>query len=246
MVDESGHLPSSPASLHYNVPLWYSSPHGSYDIVDHAHPRLTPKRMTSELKRCQSTVCVSPAPQPAVISLTCKDWDYTVQAQQECLRLSLGVLVSRANDAPAIPVFCPRPGPLSPTPTPDSDGCHDLRSDYFAPKKLTVSYSVVVPAGQDPSNIFIGWTTAGFRYVASQFRSNSWKESSPDSLPQHMRYGQHVEYSWRKKSASTSSQLAVHPPPLESGKSISISTAYLVCLNDLLPRSQHSLAVALR
>lgn len=233
---------SSRSSLHYNIPFWYSSSRGAYEVVDHAHPRLTPKRKS--VNEGQSCVCASSPPQPAIISLTCKDWDYSAHAQQECLRLNLGIVVSPNDNTPTTAAVCPRPGPLSPTPTPDSDTRKDLGASYFAPRNITVSYSAVVPAGQDPNTVFIGWTTPGFQYVASQFRSSSWKGTSPDSLQPHMRFGQHVEFLWRKKSLSASGHLSVHQPSKEPRSSV--STAYLVCLNDLLPRSLVSLPVSVR
>ena len=214
----------SPSSLHYNIPLWYSSLYGAFEIIDDSHPRLTAKRLPSEQDK-------------AIISLSCKDWDYSRHAQQECLRLNLGVMVSPDDRAPTS--FNPRPGPLSPPPTADDD-IQEISADCCTPKKFTVSYSVVIPASQDPNVVFIGWTTAGFRYMASQFCTDLGKVGSFDSTLPYMRFGQHVELVRTRRSYSMSQTTS---PDQQLGHPV--STAFLVCLTELLPHSQ-SLSVPVR
>ena len=81
-----------------------------------------------------------------------------------------------------------------------------------------VSYSVVIPGGQNPSNVFVGWTTAGFRYVPSQFQNKS--EEGAESTD--VKYGQQVKImqnSFSDESSPSSSKY---------------STAFMVCLADLM------------
>ena len=192
------------------------------------HPRLATKKKASEQCNKHGTT--------PIISVSCKDWDYSKHAHQECLRLNLGVMVTlQGSQPPAMPTINPRPGPLSPTPNPEMELFQGL-TDYFSPKKVIVSYSVVIPAGQDPSNVFIGWTTAGFRYIPSQFQSRSAK--SLDPTPPHLRYGQQIDVVAQRRylRSGTSAQHAVSQ----------YSTAFMVCLNDLLTHSPLHLPVATR
>ena len=153
--------------------------------------------------------------------------------QPECLRLNVGVLVTPEVGG-RHPSFTtqlsvhPRPGPLSPTPTSDID-IYKVFADYFSPNRRIVSYTAVVPAGQDPSVVCVGWTTAQFHYVASQFQTGASGV-----------YGQKLELvgGYMSHSGSTSS-----PGHVE----YSHSSAYLVCVKQLLTDfTDQNLAVAIR
>ena len=202
----------SPAALHYNIPLWYSSAHGAFEVIGPNHPRLVASRRTR-----------------SGIVVRCKDWDYSHRPTQECLRLNLGVtLPLEPQDlSPSIPTLHPRPGPLSPSPTSEVDIFKMFSKDLFSPKKLMVSYSAVVPAGQVPSLVFIGWTTSGFRYIESQFRSGAHLGSK--GSPSLLRYGQQVDVVTKRRHSSTSS----------------FSTAFLVCLSEFLTDAQHHIPAAI-
>lgn len=200
----------SPAALHYNIPLWYSSPHGAFEVIGPNHPHLIAFRR----------ICNG-------IAVRCKDWDYSHHPTQECLRLNLGVtLPLEPQDlSPSTPSLHPRPGPLSPTS--EIDIFKMFSKDFFSPKKVMVSYSAVVPAGQVPSLVFIGWTTSGFRYIESQFHSGAHLGS--EGSPSLLRYGQQVDVVTERRHSSTSS----------------FSTAFLVCLSELLTDAQDHIPSAI-
>ena len=200
----------SPAALHYNIPLWYSSPHGAFEVIGPNHPHLIAFRR----------ICNG-------IAVRCKDWDYSHHPTQECLRLNLGVtLPLEPQDlSPSTPSLHPRPGPLSPTS--EIDIFKMFSKDFFSPKKVMVSYLAVVPAGQVPSLVFIGWTTSGFRYIESQFRSGAHLGS--EGSPSLLRYGQQVDVVTERRHSSTSS----------------FSTAFLVCLSELLTDAQDHIPSAI-
>lgn len=154
---------------------------------------------------------------PAVTSVTCIDWDYSHHTSQECLRLNLGVTLSMPDAPPTMPTIHPRPGPLSPTADIDL-GQVFAHSIATGPQKLKASFSVVIPAGQDPGAVFIGWTTAGFRYIESQFQSQ-FHPGSAGAVPCRRQYGQCVEAfasdrpSRNSLGASPSPPLCPHTPP---------------------------------
>ena len=226
-------LPCSPVSLHYNIPLWYSSLQGAYHVIDSTHPRLAVKRRRSERQLQTGPL--------AVTSVSCVDWDYSHHSYQECLRLNLGVTLAMQAASPTLPTIHPRPGPLSPSPTADMD-LNQVFSHYLAagPQKLKASYSVAIPAGQDPGAVFIGWTTAGFRYIESPFQSRSHSRS-PSAVLSCQQYGQCVEVfaSHRPSRGSLGGQ----------GKPSSMAThrtAFLVCLASLMEDPSSHLAVPAR
>ena len=202
----------SPAALHYNIPLWYSSPHGTFEIIGEHHSHLTTSRKAKSMKM-------------STISVSCRDWDYSHRPAQECLRLNFGVTLPPQELSPSTPCLHPRPGPLSPSPTSEQDIIHMFSEDFFTPKKVMVSYSVVVPAGQDPSLVFIGWTTSGFRYIQSQFHSGTHLNSDSSLSP--LKYGQHVDMVTQRRLSTTS-----------------FSTAFLICLSELLTNPQQHISVA--
>lgn len=76
-----------------------------------------------------------------------------------------------------------------------------------------VCYSAVVPAGQDPEYVFIGWTTPEFRYVEEQFKL--FRELPTDKVL-HV-YGQQIDLIGRSE-----------------GGVAHYSTAFIVCLSELL------------
>ena len=210
-------LSCSPSALHYNVPLWYSWPHESLEPLSPSHPRLLVARRSSDLTpKCSS--------QSAVLSVTCRDWDYSQGAETECLRLSSGVLIT-PETAP-LPATTPqsvhpRPGPFSPTPTATANGWVPF-TDCLTPRRNVVSYTAVVPAGQDPRIVYVGWTTAQFRYISSEFCSEGWSRGGCEGV-----YGQRVECVGRCEGVESAS-------PSNNTMEYSQSSAYLVCVKQLL------------
>ena len=95
-----------------------------------------------------------------------------------------------------------------------------------------MSYTTVLPAGQDPKTVFVGWTSAQFCYVASQFQTSSvW---NGDSV-----YGQGLECFDHHCAGSSSDPIA--------RVKYSHSSAYLVCVKQLLTGfSDQNLSVSLR
>lgn len=119
----------------------------------------------------------------SIISVQLKDWDFSTPPKKECLRLCVGVAL-----------------PETPPTDSDEEACE------------RVCYSVVVPAGQDPGDVFIGWTTAEFRYMEEQFlRSDDDAVVSPGDA----RYGQRIDLIGRSEVAH-------------------YSTAFMTCLSELL------------
>lgn len=173
--------------------------------------------------------CGCPTQQAAsAIAVSCKDWDYSKQPHQECLRLNLGVTFEPRPDAPrqqqqqlrsASRMVSYSPTTSDPRPVPDPA--------VFS-QQSRVSFSASFPAGQDPTLAFVGWTTANFKFLASQFTSR------PQDVGVACRFGQSVTVraSGRRRS-HTSQEL---PDP-----STSFSSAFLVCLSDLLPQPSPSL-----
>ena len=109
-------------------------------------------------------------------------------------------------------------------------------ADYLSPKRNTVSYTAVLPAGQDPRAVFVGWTTAQFRYVASQFHTGFgvWNGDSSGC-------GQRLELVSGHEAHSGSS---LDPATVVE---YSNSSAYMVCVKQLLPRlTDQNISVSLR
>ena len=87
---------------------------------------------------------------------------------------------------------------------------------------MKVSYSVEIPAGQDPTQVFVGWTSPSFRYSAdtSQFDSKG-----PDIL-----HGTCATVTVDSKRVPT-----LHENGTASGSpGKKLATAYLVRLSSLL------------
>ena len=194
-------------SLHYNIPLWYSAP-GDYDVIDSAHPRLEATRV-ADCHLCQVTK----------IAIHCRY--QTCATRQECLRLNFGVTVSsgQLDQDQAPPSAMRRRCFSNPVPMKERVSFRGLRDERRSRENLleAVSYSVVVPEGQDPGGVFVGWTTAGFRYVSSQFQNKSERGAESNG----MQYGQQVKIVQTSTNAKS---------PLSS----KYSTAFMVCLADLL------------
>ena len=213
----------SPSALHFNVPLWYSWPHESLEPLSPSHPRLLVARRPSDLAPKSSSHC-------PVLSVTCRDWDYSQGAQTECLRLSAGVLVTPETTPVQATPQCihPRPGPFSPTSTAAANGWVPFADCIISPRRNVVSYTAVVPAGQDPRTVYVGWTTAQFRYVSSQFQTSSggWSEGGCDGV-----FGQRVECVGRCEDGPTSGRGSRSPSSIME---YSQSSAYLVCVKQLL------------
>ena len=184
----------NPNSLHYNIPLWYSAP-GDYDVIDSTHPLLYEKRVVG--------INVN---QVSLIEIYCRQLDIT---KQECLRLNFGVTISSTQEdlEPATPLFLPSSAKEKVT---FQGLTHKQQENVTA-----VSYSIVVPAGQNPDRVFVGWTTAGFRYIKSQFQR---EEEAQGHIPD-VQYGQQVK-------------VVNRPGDLESVSTY--STAFMVCLGKLL------------
>ncbi len=125
----------------------------------------------------------------SIISVRLKDWDFSTPPKKECLRLCVGVAF------------------------PEAPPTEDEESEYCE----RVCYSVILPAGQDPGDVFIGWTTPEFRYIEEQFESNA------ASFPGDVQYGQRIDLIGRSEVAH-------------------YSTAFMTCLSDLLD-AQESLQV---
>lgn len=221
----------SPSALHFNIPLWYSSPHKCLETLSPSHPRLSATRRPSDLTH-NSRV-------HSVLSVSCRDWDYSQTAQQECLRLNTGVMVTPlttdTNPKTSLSSLSahPRPGPAS---SPATAGTENWMPffDYLSPRKNTVSYTAVLPAGQDPKSVFLGWTTAQFYYMASQFQTGGAWSSVSDV------YGQRLECVNRHKSHTGAD-------PTTTTVKYSNSSAYMVCVKELLSTfADQNLAVSLR
>lgn len=181
----------NPNSLHYNIPLWYSAP-GDYDVIDSTHPLLYEKRVVG--------INVN---QVSLIEIYCRQLDI---AKQECLRLNFGVTISSNQED--LDLFLPSSAKEKVT----FQGLTSEQQENVA----VVSYSIVVPAGQNPHRVFVGWTTAGFRYIKSQFQH---EQETQGRIPD-VQYGQQVK-------------VVNQPGELESVSTY--STAFMVCLGKLLP-----------
>lgn len=166
-------------------------------------------------------------------------------AQQECLRLNTGVMVTPLTSEPdpysslASLSTHSRPGPAS-SPSSSLAAADSERwmpfADYLSPKRNTVSYTAVLPAGQDPRTVFLGWTTAQFCYVASQFHTGGglWNSDSCE-------YGQRLECVSGHESHSSSSSDS------RTVVEYSNSSAYMLCVKQLLPSfTDQNIAASLR
>lgn len=164
------------------------------------------------------------------ISVLARDFDYTLQSEQEVLRLNMGFTVSTALNVPLTPTLVPRPGITSPSPL-SENACFSLEN--VKPDSKPISFSVKFPAGQVPSAVFLGWTTPSFWYIPSQFASKEEDEEEENKradaegkIHSHDRgvgcYGQCLEAYSHSAQGSTE---------VEGG----LKTAFMVCLCDLLP-----------
>ena len=188
-------------ALHYNIPLWYSAP-GDYDVIDSAHHRLREKR-----------VFRSDIGQVTMIEIHCIQPD---TARQECLRLNFGVTISSSVAGLDSCSSLQRRHLFLPTSPKEKVTFSDLQTDQSREDIYTaVSYSVEIPEGQDPEAVFIGWTTAGFRYINSQFQGERASHS------QDIQYGQQVK-------------VVKRPTHGQSEYVSTYSTSFLVCLADLM------------
>lgn len=199
------------SSLHYNIPLWYSAP-GDYDVIDSTHhPRLTEERIIGGNQSEVSKIRIN------YIQLE--------RAKRECLKLNFGVTISsddvdiaddlsRSPRRHTLPDLSKEKVVSYKRPRGRSINEHDITPNV-------VSYSVVVPARQDPEAVFIGWTTAGFRYIESQFQSPGKREQQDPQETRSNCYGQQVKVMQRRSPGSS--------PSVSS-----YSTAFMVCLSDLL------------
>ena len=142
------------------------------------------------------------------------------------LRLNMGFTVSSPQVPPLTPTLVPRPGILSPMPL--AENASFSMADFYdtKPDDRPISFSVVFPAGQVPSAVFLGWTTPSFRYIPSQFsiRKNDGVDIGC-AISTHqpgVRWGQCLE--------AYSDSLAGSAEVVSS-----LKTAFMVCLTDLLP-----------
>ena len=204
----------APESLQYNIPLWFSS-HGGLELVEGGG--------RYETLRANGSIVVSS-----------RDWDYSVQSEQECFRLNAGCTVASSSLAAPPPTLLPRPALLSPSPSPLPDGVQgELTLDGAMilrqqRKGVPVSFSVVFPSGQVPCLAFVGWTTPTFRYVESQFGMVDRDEASPLESHTHegSEYGQWTEVRGEIPGDVT-------PSSSRSGRKY--RSAFMVCLCSLLP-----------
>lgn len=217
-------------SLHYNIPLWYSAP-GDYDVIDSAHhTRLAEERIIGDNMSEVSKIRIR--------------YSQLERSKQECLKLNFGVTISTDGvDLDELSRSTRRyslPAPTSKERTTSSykrPRGWSIDDDDITPN--VVSYSIIVPSGQDPEAVFIGWTTAGFRYIQSQFQYQSKRdETEPqrqapkgDGAAASIRYGQQVKV-FQQQYGSHGGRGG------GSGGVASVSsysTAFMVCLSDLLP-----------
>ena len=173
-------------ALHYNIPLWYSSHDGEYRVVDHTHPNLVAMQLDGSDSK---------------VDIKFKDHEQACTDHQ-CLRLNFGVTVSSS----ARLTLHPRPGPLSPM-------CEEINLKGFEDvlanqNEGKVSFSLIIPAGQDTHAVFIGWTTAGFRYIHSQFQRDESRSYD------HTKYGQHVRVIGQRRASAASSYSSAFMVPL--------------------------------
>lgn len=215
--ESAGYKPlCSHSTLQYNIPLWYSY-HGGFKNLRELEQRRNSKFVTQQTS--------------SGFSVHAREWDYAMQSEQEVLRLNMGFTVSSSSDVPLTPTLVPRPGILSPTPSPENASFTLSEGLTMRPDNKPISFSVVFPAGQVPSAVFLGWTTPSFRYVPSQFASKDEEEEESKNVEAegkirtvHSRasYGQCLEV--RNLSAQGSVETVN-----------SLKTAFMVRLCDLLP-----------
>ena len=183
-------------TLRYNIPLWYSYHGGFKSLVEQKYQK------NSKLVMHQTS---------SGLSVQAKDSDYAMQTEQELLRLNMSFTVTPSQTS-LTPTLVARPGIFCPIST--FEDVDFLLDDELSTKcdDRPISFSVVFPAGQAPSSVFLGWTTPSFRYIASQFSMHQ-----PGAG-----YGQTL------KTYSTSTQES-------AGLINDQKTAFMVCLSDLLP-----------
>lgn len=218
------------SSLHYNIPLWYSAP-GDYDVIDSTHhPRLRESCFVGDDQSEISKIEVYS--------------NQLERARQECLKLNFGVTVS-SDSVNSGDTYRPRRHTL-PAVAREKVISSQKRTRVWSSSEddippNVVSYSIVIPAGQDPEAVFVGWTTAGFRYIQSQFQyggsrvdptrheeedeGEGYQSNQKDAGS--LRYGQQVKIVQQKCQGGASNSLKTSVS--------SYSTAFMVCLSDLLP-----------
>ena len=216
-------------SLHYNIPLWYSAP-GDYDVIDSAHhTRLAEERLIGDNMSEVSKIRIR--------------YSQLERPKQECLKLNFGVTISadgvdldelsRSTRRHTLPMLTSKERTASSYKRPRGWSIND---DDITPN--VVSYSIIVPSGQDPETVFVGWTTAGFRYIQSQFQYQSKREETEtqrqppkgDSAAGGIRYGQQVKVFQQQQHGSHGGGGVGGVASISS-----YSTAFMVCLSDLLP-----------
>lgn len=212
----------SHSTLQYNIPLWYSF-HGGFQMLDDP-PGRNPNCKFDTKRRSSG------------FAVTCRDWDYSMQSDQDCLRLNIGCTV-RGGDEESVSsplmTLLPRPGLLSPSPCLDVEGSVSF-TDMLAQKPpllgAPLSFSVEFSAGQVPCLAFVGWTTPSFRYVESQFTS---REDADHHSHGGSSYGQLIEMVGGGGTLPSHDAAGAGAGAGES--STSFHTAFMVCLCDLLP-----------
>lgn len=164
-----GYVPlCSPSALQYNIPLWYSS-HGSFEVIANSDPN----------SRLETSYTYSS------IAVKCKEWDYSMQPEQECIRLNMGFTVNPLASQRA-PSLTPRPSLCSPSPSAED---HDVKFDDTLLRRkvfsVPLSFSVVFPPGQLVCLAFVGWTTPSFRYMKEWFSAQDEQEPPTSSSHTH-------------------------------------------------------------
>lgn len=229
----------SAKALHYNIPIWYSS-HGGFTMLgDTTH---------SQFKTTQRS---------GVISVSCRDWDYAMLSDQECFRLNMGCTVSSLSSSP-LPTLLPRPGLLTPSPVAEntgfllSDGLQHQqqqqrqRQQQQQVTSTPLSFTVVFSTGQVPCLAFLGWTTASFHYMESQFSSLVETEGEEKDQVFHKHqsctaYGHQMVISNDRHDIDRGEKggEGVNTPT-------TFRTAFMVCLCDLLPTFTPQLTAPVR
>ena len=213
----------SAKALHYNIPIWYSS-HGGFTMLEDTHP---------QFKTTQRS---------GVISVSCLDWDYAMLSDQECFRLNMGCTVSSLSSSP-LPTLLPRPSLLTPSPAAEDTGvlsgslqCQQQQQQQS--NNAPLSFTVVFPTGQVPCLAFLGWTTASFRYMQSQFSSQVANEDVEDQVfHKHQPCSEYGHQMTMRKCRHDIDGGGEGKEEEEEEMNIptTFRTAFMVCLCDLLP-----------
>lgn len=203
----------APQALQYNIPLWFTS-HGGLKMLG--------KDSVEKYEAVHKS---------SSIQVVCKDWDYSLQSDQECFRLNAGCSVASNTVTPPPPTLLPRPTLLTPTPSPLAENVGELSLEGAQSVRHTkpVSFSVVFPSGQAPSTAFVGWTTPTFRYVDGQFDMADQDDDAlmEDQTQEGRDYGQHAEVVIGGTPGDVTS--------MSSAEKKCFRSAFMVCLSSLLP-----------